>query len=198
MTRPTFRLSAFGVAAVALSAILWPAGAATAQDPNDRAVLRRFQLEVNDYLAVRWLATRNLPPPRARAPSTEIVAALEQRVHAVQRARTQAGPPAVFSDEVAVLLRRVIAETLEEYDISVTNLLKEINSEAPQGLPRPRANERFDWRRGAAMPMVFIEALPTLPYGLQYRFVDRDLVVLDVDLGLILDVMPEALPKPER
>jgi hypothetical protein len=36
-------------------------------------------------------------------------------------------------------------------------------------------------------------ALPALPYELQYRLVSRDLVLLDVDLGVVVDVLPNAL-----
>ena len=39
-----------------------------------------------------------------------------------------------------------------------------------------------------------LEALPQLPIELEYRFVDRDLVLLDMETDLIVDVLYEALP----
>jgi hypothetical protein len=43
------------------------------------------------------------------------------------------------------------------------------------------------------MPAALIEALPDVPWPLQYRFACRNLVLLDVDAGLIVDVLPDAL-----
>ena len=42
---------------------------------------------------------------------------------------------------------------------------------------------------------MLIAALAPLRYELQYRLVGRDLALLDVDLGLIADILPNALPK---
>ena len=39
--------------------------------------------------------------------------------------------------------------------------------------------------------------VPPLPDALQYRFVNRDLVLLDCDASLIIDVLPRALRSPD-
>ena len=36
--------------------------------------------------------------------------------------------------------------------------------------------------------------LPVLPLELEYRFVDRDLVLLDTEIDLVVDVLENALP----
>jgi hypothetical protein len=46
------------------------------------------------------------------------------------------------------------------------------------------------------MPTAIIQALPEVPWPLQYRFVSHDLVLLDVDAGLIVDILPDALGAP--
>jgi hypothetical protein len=46
------------------------------------------------------------------------------------------------------------------------------------------------------MPTAIIQALPEVPWPLQYRFVYRDLVLLDVDAGLVVDILPDALEAP--
>ena len=43
------------------------------------------------------------------------------------------------------------------------------------------------------MPADVIVALPALPDVLQYRFVGRDLVLVDIEADLIVDVLPRAL-----
>jgi hypothetical protein len=45
------------------------------------------------------------------------------------------------------------------------------------------------------MPFVLLSALPALPAGIQYRLIDRDLLLWDVDANLIIDVLPDALPR---
>src|SRR5262245_445059 len=59
---------------------------------------------------------------------------------------------------------------------------------------RPRANDRLPWLRHALMPWFRVEVLPPLPDEVQYRLVGRDLVLFDVDLGLVIDVLRNALP----
>ncbi len=41
---------------------------------------------------------------------------------------------------------------------------------------------------------VALERLPLLPMELEYRFVDRDLVILDTEIDLVVDILPNALP----
>jgi hypothetical protein len=44
------------------------------------------------------------------------------------------------------------------------------------------------------MPGNVLTALPPLPEGLEYRFVSRNLLLLDVQANLIVDFMPAAIP----
>jgi len=37
--------------------------------------------------------------------------------------------------------------------------------------------------------------LPVLPDGIQYRLIDHDLLLWDVDADVIIDVLPDALPR---
>jgi hypothetical protein len=45
------------------------------------------------------------------------------------------------------------------------------------------------------MPFVLLAALPALPTGIYYRLIDHDLLLWDVDANLIVDVLPDALPR---
>jgi hypothetical protein len=47
-----------------------------------------------------------------------------------------------------------------------------------------------------AIPVI-LEALPELPDEVEYRFFGRDLVLLDVEAGLVVDVLKQALPLDE-
>jgi hypothetical protein len=42
-----------------------------------------------------------------------------------------------------------------------------------------------------------LQVLPPLPRELEYRFVDRDLVLIDIHADLVVDILKEALPEPD-
>ena len=44
------------------------------------------------------------------------------------------------------------------------------------------------------MPVDLLAALPRLPCEVQYRFMTRDLVLIDIDANLIVDFIPDAIP----
>jgi hypothetical protein len=47
----------------------------------------------------------------------------------------------------------------------------------------------------ATMPPALLLRLPRLAPELQYRFIGRTLILLDVDASLVVDVLPDALPR---
>jgi hypothetical protein len=95
----------------------------------------------------------------------------------------------IFSADVG--LRELIDRTLREHRIAAADLLADVEDDAPDAV----VNERFPRQRGAAMPPCLIAALPPLPDPLQYRFLDRDLVLVDVDASLVVDLLPGVLPE---
>ena len=44
------------------------------------------------------------------------------------------------------------------------------------------------------MPWCVLRELPLIPDELQFRFVEHDLVLIDIDASLVVDVLPNALP----
>jgi hypothetical protein len=190
LRRRTVKLAALCV--IGLAALLWP-GELRAQERQSREAIAEFQTAVDGYLSVRWRAVRALPPLRPTAKIQEIVEVIDLQVRAIRMAREDARQGDIFRPRVVPVIRAVITDTLREQGLTVAELLAEMRADAPSGR-RPQVNDRFPWLRGTAMPVCLLAALPPLPYELQYRFVDRDLVLLDLDLGLIVDVLPDALP----
>jgi hypothetical protein len=122
-----------------------------------------------------------------------IEAATEALALAIADARMGARPGDLFGDDARAAFGPRIHAALKAADYSVADLLVEINVEAPRRRATLAVNERFDWRYGALMPPSIIAALPGLPHVLQYRFVGRDLVLVDVEAGLIVDILPGLL-----
>ena len=59
----------------------------------------------------------------------------------------------------------------------------EVNARYPAGLPFPTT------------PWPILARLPSLPAGLSYRIVGRDLILLDEPADLIVDFMRNAIPR---
>jgi hypothetical protein len=47
----------------------------------------------------------------------------------------------------------------------------------------------------ATMPPGLLKVLPALPKELEYRIIGRDLVLRDVDASLIIDYVPNVIPR---
>jgi len=155
--------------------------------------LQRFTEQVAAYMAVRRDVEQRVPVPTVTADATNIVAMQNALATALRAARPRAQAGDFFSPEVSAEVRHRIHRVLELRRVSESGLVADFQRESPQSFCTLAVNGNFDWRFGAMMPTVVLEALPDLPWPLQYRFVCRDLVMLDVDAGLILDILPDAL-----
>jgi hypothetical protein len=169
-------------------------GSAGASQDRRQQALDGFQKRMFDYLAIRAEATRHLPVLRGRESIIEIYRTRALHVQAVRDAREDAQTGDVFGPLAAPIIRSAIAATLRQHDITVDHLLTEQRVNAPRGGHRPLINDDFPWIRDAALPPALIAALPAPPRPLQYRFLDRDLILVDVHLGLVIDILPDALP----
>ena len=185
--------TAVGRAAAAV-AVLGMLAAAAVETP-DVSGMQRFEQRVDAYVALRQAVLTRISPPPVSADAGAIVAAVDAMANAIRAARPNAQIGDIFTAQSASAFRRRI-DALTRNQGDLTDLLTEIDSEAPARPPQLMVNGRFDWRYGAPMPASLIEALPRLPGFLQYRFVDRDLVLVDVEAGLVVDILPRALVAP--
>lgn len=165
---------------------------ATAQQAERaRAALRHFQEEVEEYadLHAKLLA---------KLGSRESVAAQQALAHAIEAKRAKAMPGDIFRPEVQPLFRRLIAEQLEGPDaLSARKAVREGNLEQePDSVPVVvRVNAVYPLGAPlSTVPASVLVALPRLPASLEYRFVGRDLILLDSVAGLIVDFLPAAAP----
>ena len=181
-----------GVAVVAF--VMTPLLAA-GQSPHFFA-LQRFNEQVAAYMAVRRTVEQRMPPPVVTADATNIVEMQSALARALREARPRAQAGDFFTPDVSSDFRRRIRRVLEQRAMSGIGLAADLQRESPETFCTLAVNGNFDWRYGAMTPTVVLEALPDVPWPLQYRFVCRDLVLLDVDAGLIVDILPDALTAP--
>ncbi len=153
-----------------------------------------FNKRVDAYMAVRRDVEHVVAGPRASSDWREILQAADALAEAIKSARAAAKQGDIFSPSIAAGFRRQIRTILMREGQRANDLIPD---RAP-GVKRPPVqlivNGRFDWAVDAVMPPFFIEGLPPLPGELQYRLVGRDLILIDIVAGLVVDILPRALP----
>lgn len=94
---------------------------------------------------------------------------------------------------VATHLRRVIREALKDVDVEAMLLDLYGEHEMLRNF-RPQVHDAYPEWATQAMPMILLLKLPPLPDDIEYRMIGRDLLLLDLRAGLIIDVLPGAIP----
>lgn len=161
--------------------------------PNDqRATVAEFNQRIQAYMDLRAEVGAAVLPIEVTSDIDQIQRAVDKLAIGIRVARAGRPQGAIFSPEIAALFRRVIRTTCHD---RFTDLLALIHEDWEQPLPPAVVHGR--WPDGVpvpSMPPDLLAALPNLPPQLEYRFINRDLVVRDIDANLILDFVPEAIP----
>lgn len=167
-----------------------PTRAPSHQHPSQSAALGQFSVRVQRYMDLREQKAGTSPKPTNSA--KKLVETRDQLRARVQAARAQAKQGDIFTPSVAAYLRKQIAEAFngpagarvlaslrraEPVKIKV-----HINQPYPEGIPLQ------------SMPATLLMKLPKLPKDLEYRIVNRDLVLLDTAPNLVVDILPNAIP----
>ena len=158
---------------------------------EEREALRHFQEEVAEYAE---LHAKQLAKLGAQDP----LATQEALARAIEAKRAQAEPGDIFQPEIQPLFRRLIAEQLKGPDAldarkAVVEGNPGLEEESVPIVVRVNAVYPLAAPRSTVPPSVLL-TLPPLPSCLHYRFVVRDLVLVDSVAQLIVDVLPAAAP----
>lgn len=187
---------------VALSALLIVAGAAApsasapqaaAGPPAEAAPIKEFHSAIADYLALRNGLRKEVSGPVKDSTSSQLNNASDALAGAIERARANAQVGAIFSEPVAAIFKRRIADAVRTEKLRTA--LADIDDEGP-ALSTPKVHLRLPVSEQlATMPPSLLVALPQLPKELEYRILGRNLVLRDVDASIILDYIPGAVPR---
>jgi hypothetical protein len=166
---------------------------------QEERTLTEFNLRIDHYVALHRRLERSVPPEQMFDDWEEMSQARDDLAKAIREARPDARPGDILSPSFREVVTTRVEQTLARADYDLATVLRAINSEVVPGGPRLKVNGRFPWEHvGAAMWPALLQVLPVLPRELEYRFVDRDLVLVDIHADLVVDILKEALPKPVR
>lgn len=156
------------------------------------AALTVFAERLQAYAELRARVASEHPELAVLADYGEIRRRTDLLAAAMIEARKGARQGDIFTPEIAVTIRRLVRFSCNR---DFAQLLMLSHDDLDQPLPPPVVNAR--WPVGAPlstmMPDLLAE-LPRLPEGLEYRFVQGDLILLDIDACLIVDVIPDVVP----
>jgi hypothetical protein len=157
----------------------------------DAQVQQDFKKRVDAYIALRNKLKKQAPPLKETKNPAEIQVAQEALAAKIREARKAAKPGEIFTPEVRTLFRRLMYPEVKGKEGAETK--QAIREDAPKGVPL-KVNGKYP--EGAPLPTVppnLLAALPKLPEDLEYRIINRDLILLDVHTNLIVDYIPKAI-----
>ena len=156
--------------------------------------LQVFAERVAAYAELHRRVDAVFPPLQATG---DVHSIFRRRVYlalAIRAERPDARQGDIFEASAATAVRGIIASALRDVDVELMLQGLYEECEMPAGY-RPHVNAGYPTWATHEMPFVLLAALPELPAGIQYRLIDHDLLLWDVDANLIVDVLPDALPR---
>jgi len=160
--------------------------------PADKTAIQTFEKQVKDYVQLRDRVKANAPKLSKDSTPEQIQAyrtALEQSLR-TERAGAKRGD--LFRPETADYIRRTLKIEFQGKDRQ--ELRKTIFETELQGVVL-RVN--YPYAQSAEfseMPATLLAKLPQLSKEVRYRFVGRNMLLVDRESNVIIDYMPDALP----
>lgn len=116
--------------------------------------------------------------------------AFEQRI---REARKSAKRGEIFTEQAEPVIRRLLAAVFDGPEGK--QLLASVLDENPVGM-KLTVNMRYpDTVPVSTMPPEVLQTLPKLSEGMEYRFIGRHLILLDVHAHVVADYIADAIPQ---
>ena len=175
------------VYSLAIVALFPLAGTIPRDSPPVRAtVVTDFLDSVADYVELRRQVAAGISGPIFCSDPEELTRQAAQLAASIRDARPLATEGTIFTPRVAVFFRARIAHAVR----TATHVAIPVDQPDDVVL---EVHAALPWSAGRLPSPALVEALPALPYELEYRFVGRHLVLLDVEANLVVDVLRDAL-----
>jgi hypothetical protein len=158
----------------------------------DAATLADFRQRLNQYIELQKDLADDSPPLKETSDPAKITAAKDVLAAKLQAARKDAKPGDIFTPQVRALFRRLMYPELKGEDGPETKA-SIAGHDAPPAVPL-KVNAKYP--ASAPLPTVppnLLARLPQLPEDVEYRIINKDLILRDVDANIIVDFIPTAI-----
>ncbi|MCA1619038.1 MAG: metallophosphoesterase [Acidobacteria bacterium] len=163
--------------------------------PKHKEAFAAFEARVKEYVAMREGLEAKMPKLPKDATPAQIERHKAALQEAVRAARASAKPGDLFTAVAAGHIREVIKT---EAPARVKQEVREAVLESEAKAVPLRVNHAYpESQELLEMTPTILLRLPQLPQQVRYRFVNRNLLLVDRENGLILDFMGDALPPPQ-
>jgi len=160
--------------------------------PADKAAIDVFEKQVKDYIALRNKVRENAPKLSKDSTPEQIHAYRTALQLSLRNARPNAKRGEFFLPATADYIRRTLKTEFQGKDRK--ELREQIFETETQGVVL-RVNYPYaQTAELSEMPATLLTKLPQLPKELRYRFVGRNMLLVDRESDVIIDIMPDALP----
>jgi hypothetical protein len=160
--------------------------------PADKAAIDAFEKRVKDYIELRNKVRANAPKLSKDSTAEQIHAYRTALENSLRSARPNAKRGEFFLPATADFIRRTLKTEFQGKDRR--ELREKIFETETQGVVL-RVNYPYaQTAEFSEMPATLLAKLPQLPKELRYRFVARNMLLVDRESDVIIDIMPDALP----
>jgi hypothetical protein len=159
---------------------------------NDKETIAAFETRTKEYVKLRERLERTMPKLSKDATPEQIETHKITLQEKVRAARAASKPGQLFTTDIADVIRTIIRDEFKGRDR--VELRETVFEAETQGVPMrvnypyPEAEELLE------MPPTLLLRLPQLPKQLRYRFVGRNMLLVDRENALIIDFMTNAIP----
>jgi hypothetical protein len=171
-----------------------PATPANPQQVNaDAQLLADFKGRIDKYMELHNKLEKQAPPLKETKDPAQIKASQVVLAQKIAEARKDAKPGEIFTPEIRQLFRRLMYPETKGADGKET---KAAMAEEKQELKDVKIRVNAEYPDNAPLmtvPPNILAALPKLPEDLEYRFVNRHMILLDVHANIIVDYVLNAI-----
>jgi hypothetical protein len=174
------------------------AKAAETNSNPDALVLQDFTKRVEAYMAIHKAAAKDSLPIKETKNPGDIKAAQLALAAKIRAARANARAGDILTPEIRNKFRRLVYPELKgKAGQETREVLTEDVKEKDEGQPKKVTYKvNAPYPEGNALPTTppnILAALPPLPEELEYRIVEKNLILRDVQANIIVDFIPNAI-----
>ena len=162
---------------------------------SSAAALAAFTEQVNKYVALQKKLAAQVGELDETKSQAEIAAREKALGAAIRAARPNAKAGDIFTKAASAIFIRVIREEFQQRSKMALDDREEAQDELPNFTPT--VNQVYPSTFPlATFPPGVLRRIPVLPKELEYRFVQRHLILRDTEANLIVDIISNAAPPP--
>jgi hypothetical protein len=157
----------------------------------DALTQQDFRKRIDAYIALRNDAVKGVGPLKPTENPADIAAGQRTLAERIIAARSDAKPGDIFTPEISRRFRELLAPHLKgESGRDARAIVKDdappavpfkVNAQYPEGKPFP------------TVPATLLVNLPPLPKQVEYRIIDKHLILRDTEANVIVDFMLNAI-----